>query len=175
MCKCHLAPRPRDAPGARSSGSWGISPQSPTSARPATYRRSINFALAACVTNLSCSDSCGQTQQAAEGATIVRQTRGHTHAPSAHNTNRPLTSDIAGETWKRLSTLAAKAAKRARCAAAHSPTTERWRRTRGCVRRATLGHYKSSVVYASSPWRNPTFPTRNGGGLTGRENRATGS
>ena len=175
MCKCHLAPRPRDAPGARSSGSWGISPQSPTSARLASYRRSIIFELAACVTKLSCSGSCGKTQQAAGCATIVRRKRGHTDAPPAHNTNRPLNSDIAGETWKRLSTLAAKAARRASSASVASPTTAKWQQTRSCVRSATLWPIARSARYATGHSTRTCSLILNGSGHHRRRNPQIGS
>ena len=133
MSKCNLSHRRRHAPGARSSGSWGISPQSPTSARPATYGRSISFALAAGATKLCRSASCEKSRKAAGCATSARPKRCLTDVPPAHDTNRPQNSRSAGETWKQLTTLAARAARRASSASVASQTTAPWLQTRGCV------------------------------------------
>ena len=174
MCKCQLAHRPHHAHGARSSGSWDISPQSPTSARPATYRRSISVALAACATKLSMSVSCGTTRKAAGCATAARRKRGHTDAPPATSTNLLLNSSIAGESSKLLSTPAARAARRAWSASVASPTTAPWQRTRDCARSATLWPTAKSARYATGHLATTSSLHLNGLKEQGRESVAVG-
>ena len=175
MCKCQLAPRPRYALDARSSASWGTSPQSPTSATLATYRRSISFALAACATKRSRSASCGRTRKAAGCATSARRKRGHTDAPPAQNTNQLPSSSIAGENWNLLTTLAAKPARRAASANVASPTTAQWLQTDASAQHARLWPTARSAPYATGHSTRKCSLILNGSGHQARRIPAIGS
>ena len=102
VCKCHLAPPPRYAPDASSSGSWGTFQRRPRSATLATYKRSISFTLAARATKHSKAASCGKARKVAGCATIARQKRGHTDAPPAGATKQRRSSHIPEENWKKF-------------------------------------------------------------------------
>ena len=149
VSKWQLALRLRYAHDARSSASWGTSPQSPTSAARVNSKRSMPFALAAHATNRSKSGSCERTRKAAGCAMSARRKRCHTDAPPARSTNQLLSSSIPGESSKLLSTPAARAARRARSPSGASPTTAPWLQTRGCVRNATLWQTARKAPYAT--------------------------
>ena len=175
VCKCPLAPRPSYAPDARSSGGWGTSPRSPTSAARVNSKKSMSFALAARATRHSESASCERTRKAAGCATSARRKRGHTDAPPATSTNLLLSSSIAGESSKLLSTPVARAVRRARSASGASPTTAPWLQTQGCVRNAPLWQIARSAPYATRHWRRNSSQSHNGSGHHGRRNPAIGS
>ena len=149
VCKCQPALRPRYAPDARSSASWGTSPRSPTSAAHVNSSKSFSCALAARATKRSRSASCGRTRKAVGCATSARRKRGHTDAPLAQNTNQLPSSSIAGENWKLLTTLAAKLARRASSANVASPTTAQWFQTDASAQHARLWPTARSAPYAT--------------------------
>ena len=138
VCKCQLALRPRYAPDARSSASWNTSPRSPTSAARVNSKTSMPFALAARATKRSRSASCGRTRKAARCATSARLKPGLTDARPAKDTNQPRHSPTRGKTSKRLSTHAARLARRASSASVTSPTIGAWPQTHDVARHVRL-------------------------------------
>ena len=175
VCKCQLALRPRYAPDARSSDSWGTSPRSPTSAARVNSKTSMPFALAARATKRSRSSSCGRTRKAAGCATSARRKRGHTDARSAQSTNQPRHSNTRGKTSKRLSTPAARLARRASSASITSPTIGPWPQTRVCVRNAPHWQIARSAPYATTHSTGTCSLILNGGWHQRRRTPAIGS
>ena len=138
VCKCHPALRPRYAADARNNASWDTSVRSPTSAARVTSRTSMPFALAARATKRSRSASCGRTRKAARCATSARLKPGLTDARPAKDTNQPRHSTTRGKTSKRLSTHAARFARRASSASVTSPTIGPWPQTHDSARHVRL-------------------------------------
>ena len=172
--KCLLAPLPRGAHSAHSSGRWHTSPRTQTSARLASSWRGMNSRPAAHAAKLSNSISCAKTLRAAGCATNVRRKPGITDALPAQNTKQPRHSTTRGKNSKRLSTPAARPARRARLASVTSPTIGPWPLTDASARHARLCPTAGNVGYATKHWRNENLLRLNGTGQHGPRTPTTG-
>ena len=173
--KCLLAPLPRGAHGAHSSGRWDTSPRTQTSARLASSWRGMNSRPAAHAAKLSSSGSCAKTLRAAGCATNVRQKPGHIDARPAQSTNQLRLSTTRGNNSRRLTTLAARPARRARLASVTSPTIGPWPQTDASARHARFCLTVKNAQYATKRWRQQNLLRHNGTGHRGPEVPATGS
>ena len=171
----HRAPQPHGAPGAHSNARWDTSPRTQTSATPASSWRGINSKPAARAAKPSSSGSCAKTLRAAGCAMHVRRKPGLTYARHAKSTNQPRHSTTRGKTSKRLSTPAARLARRASSASVTSPTIGPWPQTHASARHARLCPTARIVGYATKRWRRRNSQRHNGSGHRGAEIPATGA